>query len=321
MRRVPADLETFERELFDAAGGAGCPRADLLLPALEGVLPDPLGARVRAHAAACPLCRDLVEALSAGPAAEPDEGALDRIHGRVKAGRRSWLAIIRWPAVAAAALVAAGLVFARLAPGPIETPPVASRGGDVALPAPAFVLALSKPAVELPPEALVLRGGDADPAVTALIAALEPYRRDDFAEAADRLEAVVDAYPDARHAQFYLGVSRLLAGRAAEAVGPLSRAAQRAPAGSWLRAEATWYLAVSSERDGDRGGALGALADLCGRPGPRREAACDGLRRLTPVPEARRQEISGAEGGAQIMERVVALRRALRADGRRPAGA
>lgn len=278
----PRDAEPGEAPLLARwRGRSGCPAPELLLPAVEGTLPEPPMTLVRAHVASCPICTELAAAL-ADAAEVPSEREVTRIDERVSRETHD-RAHYRWFALAAAAAIVmiAGSTYVVTRTEPTAAPPIHSA---VTTPAPSpprvAVLALVAPAIELPPESLTLRSAGGNRYAAALERALESYKRGDYAVAAARLERVVRANPGRHHAQFYLGASLLMRGDAAVAVRPLERARDLAGPDASLYPEATWYLAVALERSGRGAEALDLLAELCGASGPRGEQACEGLSRL-----------------------------------------
>jgi hypothetical protein len=278
--RLPSDAEPFERPLFEAARGMVCVPPELLLPHAAGTLPEPLSARVSEFLEACPVCRNLAAALSEiETAPTPDEER--RVLQAVNRARflRPWRSA--WLTAAAAVLVAA--VGAMLVVNrPIDNvPPARSPARDLALPAQSYALALEKPPVDLPPDALVLRGSTSEPYVAALASALQPWRANRFEEAARRFLGMTKKFPDRARGHYYLGASLLMDGRAADAVGPLDRARTLATDRT-LRDSATWYLAVAFERSGRAALAVQELAAICRGDGARRADACRGLERLRP---------------------------------------
>lgn len=261
-------------------GSSACPPPALLLPAMEGALPDPEGAAVRAHLAGCAVCRELADALTEARVAPTlDEAA--RIRARVFApitrrARRFVYAVAAIVALAAGAWIAwpsANTTRNRPAPSASNTPVGTSSPR-------AYVLALNKPATELPPESLTVRSGPRNGYARALEDALVPYQSGDYGDAAVALDQVVRAYPGRPHASFYSGTAKLLDGRAAAAVPDLQRARAEAEPGSSLSSEAAWYLAVALERSAQRAAAAQVLKDLCSGSGLRKAQACDGLRGL-----------------------------------------
>jgi hypothetical protein len=278
---VPRDADGGEVPWMETwQSRTSCPPPELLLPAQEGsLLPEDLGAAVRAHVAGCPLCAELTIALDAAATA-PSEAEARRIEQRLRfqtrARSRSW-----WTSLAAAAAlvaVAGAAYIARMsqrssAPVPQQqaAPPVER------LP----VLALSAPAILLPPESLTLRGDRRSAYAAALEDALTVFAAGNYQDAAARLERVSRDHPRRPHAEFYLGAARLMNGSAAEAVAPIQQARGLAPSASALHDEATWYLAVALERSGRGAAAVDPLSDLCAGGGPRKTQACEGLRHLS----------------------------------------
>ena len=278
----PRDAGAEERSLFARWESASeCPSPDLLLPAVEGILPDPPGTAIRAHLQSCSLCRELVTVQGAEDVTPTLEEAA-RIRGRVLPAARpvSTFRYVRY-AAAAALVIAAGAAAIALWRGRTGEAPTSTAVNTPVEPvAPVFVLALTKPVTELPPESLTLRSGSPDEYAAALDRSLAPYERGDYPEAIRRLETLNGSYPTRPHPAYYLGVAKLLAGRT-DAAPDLERARTLADRGSSLQAEATWYLAVALERSGQRAPATAALTDLCGSSGARKAQACDGLRALT----------------------------------------
>lgn len=281
--RLPRDIEPDEEPLFARWHAAStCPRPDLLMPAIEMTLvPEALAASVRAHLDRCSLCRELAEAFAAPGIGDPSAEEAARIDAQVF-GATSARASTRWWAYAAGLLLL-GISAALLAlTGRTVAPPELPVAAAAAPPARAAgpVLALRKPEIELPPEFLTLRSASPGEYAAALDRALDPFVREDYAEAVRRLERVARAHDGRPHPVYYLGVAHLMLGAPSEAVRPLELARQRSGPGSSLYAEATWYLAVSLERSGRRASAAVALSELCGTGGPRGDQACDGLRVL-----------------------------------------
>jgi hypothetical protein len=285
---LPRDVEPTELPWFAGwRGTSGCPPPEVLLPSIEGMLPETVARLVRAHLDRCALCRELVETQSTTEVADPSADEIARIDGRIRSAMSHGVG--RWVPLAAAAAVilavGAGYVAwhkadtqSRVSTLSVPVPP-----GPPAAPAPSepeFVLAMDKPVIELPPESLILRSGSPDRYAAALERALEPFVRNDYPAAASQLETVVRDYPDRPHPVYYLGISRLFNGAPAEAARDLEHAQRLAGAGTSLYAEAAWYRAVALERIGQPAMAAGALLELCGSGGDRDVQACDGLRTL-----------------------------------------
>ena len=318
MRPVPPDLEPSEVALFDLAAGLHCPPPETLLPSLEGTLPLPLRDRVLAHLDACSVCRALVAAQESPECALPTDEEAARIRGRVS--RAATLRRVWWPGTAAAAtfaLVAGGAWMSQFQRVPSDTP-LAPRppAAEVAREARTFVLAFDIPAIELPSSALVLRGEAADPYATALIRALEPFRRGDYPQAADRLRALGSAHADEPYARYYLGVSYLLAGQHLEAIAPLERVRELAAPNSRLHSEASWYLAVALERSDRVDQAVLVLTQLCGSGGSRGDKACGALGTLLAPRVGRNNR--GATVITPFLAGVDSLDRRARLGTRRP---
>ncbi len=285
IRRVPKDLEPDEAPWFAAgASAANCPDPDLLQAALEGTTPEPVSDRLRAHAAECRSCSALAEVLRGEAVPQLSAEADQRLRRRLEPTARlprPWLA-------GAAAAVLVGVASLTLwqrsgpgasAPGPAVPVAADPRTGQVSAP---YALPLERPAIDLPPTALTLRGGRPDAYAAAIQEALVPFSQGEDAAAAEVLARVTRRYPGRPHASFYLGVARLLTGRPSDATAPLGEARRTAGQDRWLRDEAIWYLAVATERTSGTSAAAALLEPLCASSsGSRREAACAGLRRLS----------------------------------------
>jgi len=278
-RPVPSDLDPSELVAFELARMMSCPAPETLLPAMEGTLPEPLRGQVLSHLEHCSVCRMLAEAQASPECSEPTVDESKRIQFRVtSAGRaqRMW-----WRPVAAAAVITIALGTGWLSQFDRQGAEMPAPPGKPAAAAPrtasAFALALEKPTIELPPGALVLRSRAVDPYVMALSGALEPFRKGDYAGAVQQLGALQTSHVHEPFVNYYLGVSYLLAGRAADAVAPLERARTDGTANTWLRLDASWYLAVALERAGRRDAAAIVLTEICGTGESRRQQACAAL--------------------------------------------
>jgi hypothetical protein len=191
---------------------------------LEGRLDPDARESALDHVAACPRCASVFKAARAAALEAVPHVAKDRAPARP------------WPQLAAlAATLVIGTALATrsfVAPAPSASVP-APAGVSV----PAAVPALPRPHLQKPPvvisaeQLLALRGGARDDAyLKALAAALEPYQKDAFREAAIRLAPLHRDHPQAFEAAFYLGVSLAFDGRARESVPVLERALELAPA-------------------------------------------------------------------------------------------
>jgi TolA-binding protein len=148
-------------------------------------------------------------------------------------------------------------------PGPAERPPL-----DV----------LAR--VEPPPYApLVVRGGE--PADEAFARAMERYVRGDYTGAAAGLRAALKEDPESAEAQFYLGVSELLAGRPQAALAPLREAAAGDPA---FADAAQYYLAKAHLARGEVEAAREALRRVAQGDGDHKEQAERLLEQLRAEP-------------------------------------
>lgn len=234
------------------------------------------------HVVSCERCARIWKGVLA-----LEDGA--RAEGLLPAARQSgsWL---RSPlvqlALAATLIVVIGTVVMRTrpdAPGPASATPPATP----APPRSAFIaLPLTKAEIHITAEeALAPRGASApaiDPPVERLAAALEPYRRDDFGEAANRLGTLLKEFPNAARPALYYGVSLLFVDRNDEALAPLRTAmtSSQAP----VAADARWYLAVALTRTGQPAAALAELRGLCAAGGPSAERACTAQRAIEANP-------------------------------------
>jgi TolA-binding protein len=100
-----------------------------------------------------------------------------------------------------------------------------------------------------PPPYVPLPTRGADPAAAAFAGAMTNYSKKDYRAAIDGLKPIVEAQPEATHAAFFLGVSYLAAGDAADASAVLNRVA--ASNVSPFADEAHFYLAKAALRARD----------------------------------------------------------------------
>ena len=250
-------------------------------------------ARLADHVVTCAACADVFRALAevrAGASAfDPDAPVpVDTTDGPVltRVPMAAITSSTRWYGLAAAAAIvlAVGVTawWRQAAPAPVEptTAPAVARDGSPpsvtpSAPAiPAWATLPVAPAVSLPAAlTLVVRGAPSDREgfMTAFGAAIAPYRQGRYAEAATALEDVAATYPQVVETWFYLGVSRLLSDRAADAVDPLRRARASEVVGD----EARWLEAVALARAGRLDDAAPVLRALCETSGPMRGRACE----------------------------------------------
>src|SRR5262245_47524269 len=164
-RPVPSDLDLSERDAFALGSTQTCPAPELLLPAIEATLPEPLRGRTLSHLENCSICRNLAEVLGSADCTQPTAEESNRILGRVIYSKRSTQGWWRPLAAAAVLTIAAGgawlTQFDRQ--GTVMPAPPAAPVSRAKAAVPAFVLALEKPAIEMPSSALVVRSGGPDP--------------------------------------------------------------------------------------------------------------------------------------------------------------
>jgi len=267
------------------ASAGPCPHPDELMAAAAGVqFRD--AADVREHSAACPICRQLIRDLSSYeyPAVSAEEDRRIRARWATAAGgpqRTGWWT---WwwrpmPMAAAAAfaivlLVTGALVLRQPAHRTDESAKSVEPGpGPATAARVAFVL--EKAAIKVPAAAVLLYRSDAESDknfLNELAAALEPYRMDDYAEAARRLDVLAKKYPKYAEPHYYLGVSRLFLVENEAALGALNAA--RPLADGALRDDVSWYLAIALDRTGRSEDARREAEALCGLAGEYQQRAC-----------------------------------------------
>ena len=253
-----------------------CPPIDLIQASRAGTLPAHLQERIQAHVAQCAICAALGEALEDESISNPTREERERIELRLRAGisrdtqealqRRRW----RWSAAAAVLAIA---TVGALMVWPIDDGLSASRPS---------VFGIDKEELlSLVPSGQP-RFGPADAGERADLAeALAPYASGDFDEAARRLRALVNVRPTSGPAHFYLGVTRMHAGRDLRAAPSLEFAqrAARVEAPHFLHS-ANWYLAMVFVRVGQLDRARPMLKALCDSQGDTAGRACEGLQEL-----------------------------------------
>jgi hypothetical protein len=276
-----------------------CPAPEMLRAAQESVLPDDLQRLVASHVERCPVCQLLVEALDDASVAGISGDEQQRI-GRVLRGKTAhadrlglgslWTGFWRPIPVSLVTLLVLGsvgwLVLREPAP-----PPSSARGGEPAAQTRATkpsVFTLEKAAVRLPAAAVILwrsdKEADSDRATRDLASAIEPYRRDEFTEAARRLTDVARQYPASAAAHFYLGVCDLFLRREVEAIAAFETAKRLASADPVLADETAWYLALAYQKTGQPEAAIRVLRPLCEAKGAWAARACAGLQELAVQP-------------------------------------
>jgi hypothetical protein len=271
-----------------------CPSPELVYACQEGALPSELHARVAEHVERCRICQMLREALADVPAEGLTVIERDRIRTRVRAGieppaRGGW-----WPeqrvafgAAGVLAIIAVGSVtlwqFSResVAPEPIK---IAGAVRPARAPS---VLDIEKRPIPRPADDLLWRGAqtdDRDLELQELARALEPYQRDDFAEAAGRLTALTVRRPRSAMAYLYLGISDLFLGRHQEGVAAVSTARRLATGDPELSNDVNWYLGLAYQRLGDRDAARAVFESLCQGRTVRSALGCAALLELSGPP-------------------------------------
>jgi hypothetical protein len=297
----PRDLEADEAEVFDAvqrevaevAERIGrCPAPRRLLDARAGRLTDGDANPVLAHASACPFCQALVEALAEPTSEELDTAQRRRLDARIVAatsgaGTRgrvlpfptAW----RWGALAALSAAACLMLIFNtgdwLAPGSLPASPPPPALGRLVPPSRTILLAERLETRDMGLASLSWRGDvTAAPPAPAFDAARVAFDRGEFAEAERRLGAITASTPAMADAWLLLGVSRLLLGRAPDAIAPLTRARETLVGAA--RDDADWHLAVALHAVGRTDEARAMLVPLCTGRAPRAPLACLALDQL-----------------------------------------
>jgi hypothetical protein len=272
------ETQEFRRELQATRGGdpmpaQPCPNLDLLMAAQTGVVFE--GSEdVRRHVALCPICRQLISDLEEYEFPPVSKEEDHRIRARWQDTEERWGWFRRWRAfvlVGACAVLVIAFVLARSARQP-SAPPVAASTGP---------LLLDKAAIKIPASAVLDFRGEAEGSktyLTGLADALEPYRKDDYAEAARRLDRLVPQYPQAAEPPFYLGVCQLFLNRNEAAIESLLAARSRP--GNTLTDDISWYLAIAFDRAGRAADARRETASLCDKAGEYHERACAAAEKL-----------------------------------------
>jgi tetratricopeptide (TPR) repeat protein len=297
------DLDEAEKEFLAIHGETvrsaqarhkGCPSAQLIMAASGESLPEELRTRVSEHLAQCGACRMLAEDLAAAELSEmtPEERAhmrarLEPVLGAEgKSNAWSWLRTwilrpIPVAAMAAVALAAVTLIFVQTSkqqPAPVVkiAPPAPPTFAAVALP-------FEKPGVNIPPDSdLIWRSGNpGTPSLgDQLEAALVPYKKDDYAGSAKKLERLEKRYPQNNQVKFYDGICHLYLGDTAGAIRQLEAAKRLGKPTE--NQEASWYLAVAYQRDGQNDSAFSELQALCKGNSPYAARACEGSKTVSP---------------------------------------
>jgi len=133
-------------------------------------------------------------------------------------------------------------------------------------------------------------GPQANRKPSAFTLAMQPYERNDFAEADRRLSQFTEKNPGHAAAHFYRGVSLLLLGKPADAIAPFETAVAKGE-GRVLE-EAHWYLAQTYLKTGDYAKALEQLDSVIQIFGKRRSDAEALRKQVRPI-------VEGAQGAKQ----------------------
>lgn len=258
--------------------GAACPAPRLLRALAAGVLPEETG--IAEHVERCSFCQSLVRDLQDLEPFEPTIQEESRIHDRIsKVIQKSRHSVRFWIPLAAAtagvAILAAALQWTFVGQRPDSAPLQTAAN----LPAP-VLLPLEKPAVKVSlPDALVFRSEPSNQAklMEDLRKALEPYKADNFGDAAQRLELFTKQYPRSIEGRFYLGVSLVFLSRPADAAAELEKAKELNVA-SFAR-DVSWYLSIAYQRAGQDARSIIELQPLCAEPGNYQSQACETLKK------------------------------------------
>jgi TolA-binding protein len=301
------DIEPDERKLLEEFGTsfealrakhADCPKPELLLASQAGVLEGKAAKDVVAHLEKCGFCwillRDLTDAELTAARPEEERRVRERVlkatRGSAKAETADRL-LAAWfskglPVAALAVVALAVVVWVRLhrPAAPVSTP--ATVAVQSAQPAAPSVFQWEKLPIKLQASSILVWRGKPRTAqeeyATELTAALAYYRDDNYAEAAQQLAKVVQAFPDGVEAQLYLGISQLSLQRNEQAIPSLAKARQLGPEA--FREDAAWYLALAYKRTGDPLHAAAELQKLCSRKGVYQQRACAGIEELPARP-------------------------------------
>jgi hypothetical protein len=245
---------------------------DLHLPADE-IVAAAAGELTSPHVLVCSRCRDEIGLLR-------DVNAdLARTTGAIAPARR-------WPlglAAAAAVIVAVGAAWYFGSRQPALTPSAPTTAAVSPARTPIKITIEKASLTALATETVRLRGVPSPRRrmLDDLAVALEPYRRDDFAESAVRLRALREQYPDAPEMTYYLGVCLLLEDRPAEAMAPLEDAVRpRLTASAVPADEAAYYLAIARVNAGQPAAALPDLTRLCAAGSTVSPRACAAARQV-----------------------------------------
>jgi len=305
MNERKSDIGPDERDLLEEFGTsfeamkarhADCPKPELLLAALAGVLAEDTAGSVAAHLRKCDFCqillRDLTDAELDAARPEEDRRVRERVLSATKASAKAEKAgggilsvLFRRavPVAALAGIVLAAVVWVRFhqPTGPVSVPSTVVV--QPVKPAAPSALQWEKPPIKLQASSILLSRGKPRNAqekyAKELTAALAPYRDDNFAEAVQKLAKVAQAFPDGVEAQLYLGISQLSLQQDAQAITSLTKAQKLGP--ETFRDDATWYLALAQKRTGNLQQSVAELGKLCQGNSSYSQRACAGIQELS----------------------------------------
>ena len=278
-----SEEQEFRRELEAAlaanrAAAGACPKPELLMAAQSGV-PLEAAQAIDRHIALCPICqqlsRDLAEHEFPPVSAAEDRRIRARWQSAGTQSAHSWLR--SWQMLTLTAVITASVIVMVVVRSTGQAPMAAKIDTRAVRPIPATtgLFTLAKAAIKVPATSVLTFRGDANGGkayVGDLAAALQPYRADDYTEAARRLESLSRKYPDAAEPLFYGGVSLLFLNQNDAAIRLLETARQ--DPGDTLRDDIAWYLAVAFDRAGRTADARREAEALCMDPGEYKERAC-----------------------------------------------
>ena len=292
MSRPWSDIDPDEEKLLanwnqDASSShTGCSSPEMIRAYLEECLPEPELAGVKLHIATCAACAALSRDLKALDVSGPAPLEVGRIRARIglpvqalpqpKASAAWWRPLAPWVLAAASAALVIG-TWIQIGKKPrslAENPPLVTKK-TAPIPNP---IPVRPAAVRLPLASLVWRGDEnkvADAYPASLSKALESYREGNYGASVSALEEVTAKYPRRPEAQFYLGVSLLLVGRAADAIAHLENV--RTAGESSVSPEIGWYLAAALENAGRKQEAEPLFRSLCNASGIHQKEACSAL--------------------------------------------
>jgi len=281
---------------------ADCPKPELLLASQAGVLDEMTTGNIAAHLGKCAFCQILLRDLTDAElgAARPEEEqrvrkqVLSATAGSAKAEKAGGGLLLVWlkravPVAAMATIVVAAVLWIRFHQpgGQVATPSIVEV--QPVKPTVPSVLEWEKLPIKLQASSVLILRGKPRTAqeryVAELTAALAFYRDDNFSEAAPQLAKVTQAFPSEVEAQLYLGISQLALQQNRESIAPLMKAQQLGPEA--FREDATWYLALALQREGNTKQSVLELSKLCEGKSSYADRACAGVQELSALPGVR----------------------------------